>query len=110
VAKPSTGSFRRSIDPIPAQPVKPVVPGRFPSDPFIQVPDAPAQPQTSPVSTQRVRRAVTGPHQVASDSQPLPTRQMTCQACGAVFTVVNKPMAYTVPCLACGALQRIEPG
>ena len=105
VSKPSTGTFRRSVVPLP----RPGQIARIPSDPFIGVSETSPQPETNPITTIRLRRGVQGSPST-TQVRIFPTFPCPCSACAVVFTAARKPVAYHVPCLSCGAMNRIEPG
>ncbi len=73
--------------------------------------------RTHPVqssTTSRIRRSVTGrverPQVASTDAVSASGghRRVICAACNQTFTVANRGDAFVVPCLHCGALNRIE--
>lgn len=66
-------------------------------------------------TTNRIRRSVTGrverPPIASTDAVSASGghRRVICAACSQTFTVANRGDAFVVPCLQCGALNRIEP-
>lgn len=75
------------------------------------------QPHLNPIprtavgttSTSRIRRGL-GPTESADSTAPeLPTCAVACAHCQGHFTVVIKSEAYTVLCVHCGQLNRIDP-
>ena len=86
---PSTTSrFRRSVGSAPPPPA------------------APGSPITS-----RIRRGITGTHgnPAAVPASDAPSCVVACAHCHGQFTVLIKPQAYTVLCVHCGQLNRIDP-
>lgn len=67
----------------------------------------------SPVTT-RLRRTVTGTERIVRQPPPMAgaadvSRPVGCAVCGKPFMVADKPAAYSVVCMHCGQLNRIEP-
>ena len=92
----TTSRFRRSVgvDPAPSQQAHLSPPLRPP-------------PATS--GTSRIRRGLTSVAPVAPATPELPTCAVACAHCQGQFTVVIKAEAYTVLCVHCGQLNRIDP-
>ena len=92
----TTSRFRRSVgaDPAPSQ------------QPHLN-PTVRQTPSISPTS--RVRRGLTSVAPVAPTTPEFPTCAVACAHCQGQFTVVIKPEAYTVLCVHCGKLNRIDP-
>jgi CheY-like chemotaxis protein len=92
---------------LPAAPVLQPPSELFPAD----GPSLPAGPGTT-----RLRRTVTGTERVSraaavpSDGRiPDNSRAVACAHCAKPFMVANKPGSYSVICVHCGKLNRIEP-
>ena len=92
----TTSRFRRSVgaDPAPSQQAN--------LNPTVRQPAG-----TS--GTSRIRRGLNPVAPVAPTTPELPTCAVACAHCHGQFTVVIKPLAYTVLCVHCGQLNRIDP-
>jgi hypothetical protein len=112
---PTTSFLRRSVD----APVKGTGYVRRPSGLFLAQPDQPVMPDQP--TTSRIRRGVTGSHLPPSTArftggQPpvangpsAPSRSVACAHCRRVFMVAKRDESYTVVCVHCGQLNRIDP-
>ena len=105
--------LRRSVSPPPTAappPQAPITTSRFRrsvgSAPLSTPPAAPGAPITS-----RIRRGITGSHDNPSavPASDAPSCVVACAHCQGQFTVLIKPQAYTVLCVHCGQLNRIDP-
>ena len=66
------------------------------------------QPVSAP-GTSRIRRGLSPMAPAAPTTPELPTCAVACAHCQGQFTVLIKPLAYTVLCVHCGQLNRIDP-
>ena len=92
----TTSRFRRSVGADPAPSQQPHL------NPTVR------NSSTNP-ATSRVRRGLTSAAPVAPATPELPTCAVACAHCQGQFTVVIKAEAYTVLCVHCGQLNRIDP-
>ncbi len=94
-ARPGTTSrFRRSVGGVPPGPVAGTPPAN-----------------ASTGLTSRIRRGITQVQPLAAPSAAadMPSCAVACAHCQHQFTVVIKPESYTVICVHCGQLNRIDP-
>jgi CheY-like chemotaxis protein len=79
-------------------------------------PGDPTKP-LSPVTT-RLRRSISGTERITRQAPPQPpagagvpegSRAVGCALCGKPFVVLDKPQTYSVVCVHCGQLNRVEP-
>lgn len=102
VPSPATSTLRRGVD-------TGLIPHVNPSSDRFH-----AHPVQS-TTTSRFRRSVTGrverPSITNTDAVSVSGghRRVICAACNQTFTVAHRGDAFVVPCLHCGALNRIEP-
>jgi CheY-like chemotaxis protein len=67
--------------------------------------------------TTRLRRTITGteritrsaPAQSGDSAVPAGSHVVACAICGKAFVVLSKPAAYSVVCVHCGQVNRVEP-
>lgn len=98
---PQTGTIRRSVG-------TGVI--RRGTDQFAASPGASS-------GTTRIRRGVTGRHVDPDAQPPVPDqapqtttqRRVRCAICGQAFHVALRMVSYTLPCVHCGGLNRIDP-
>ena len=92
----TTSRFRRSVggDPAPSQQAN--------LNPTVRQP-------AGTTGTSRIRRGLSSVAPAAPTTPELPTCAVACAHCHGQFTVVIKPLAYTVLCVHCGQLNRIDP-
>ena len=69
----------------------------------------PPRPSHGTSGTSLIRRGLTSVAPVVPTSPQLPTCAVACAHCQGQFAVVIKPEAYTVLCVHCGKLNRIDP-
>jgi CheY-like chemotaxis protein len=65
----------------------------------------------APVTT-RLRRSITGTERIERTVAPEPavaTTGVACAICGKPFVVIVRPAAYSVVCVHCGQLNRVDP-
>jgi hypothetical protein len=71
----------------------------------------------APVTT-RLRRSISGTERITRAAPPQPgpgqgvpagSRAVGCALCGKPFVVLDKPQTYSVVCVHCGQLNRVEP-
>lgn len=90
----TTSRFRRSVggDPVAGDPQRPVTGAGNPI-------------------TSRIRRGITGSHPkpIAEAVPEAPTCTVACAHCQGQFNVLVKAQAYTVLCVHCGQINRIDP-
>jgi len=105
VSQPGTNSSPRT----PAPSAIPLAPE---SIPVPRPGEASGGRPLAPVTT-RLRRSVTGTERVdRPNQQPTPevaTRGVACAVCGKPFLVINREQPYSVVCVHCGQLNRVEP-
>jgi len=92
----TTSRFRRSVgaDPAPSQQAR--------LNPTVR-------PVAGTPSTSRIRRSLNSATSMMPTAPELPTCAVACAHCQGQFTVVIKTEAYTVLCVHCGQLNRIDP-
>jgi len=105
VSQPGTGNLTRT----PAPSAIPLAPE---SIPVPRPGEAAGGRPLAPVTT-RLRRSVTGTERVDRPNQgqaaDVATRGVACAVCGKPFLVINREQAYSVVCVHCGQLNRIDP-
>ncbi len=111
---------RRSLtDPVLAEPLSPPPnsqPGTTSRFRRSVTDAAPGNPAPSP-GTGRIRRSITGSFAQPSASPPIaapvpsemPSCTVACAHCEGQFMVLIRPQSYTVICIHCGKLNRIDP-
>ncbi len=66
----------------------------------------------APVTT-RVRRSISGTERIvrnpAPGEQAGPSRAVACAGCGQAFMVMARPSPYSVVCVHCGQINRVDP-
>lgn len=107
LVRPATGTVRRSVD-------TGVIRRDQTSTLFRQGSDRFANPGTNP-GTARIRRGVTGRisnpamQRDGDDPGTAGQRRVQCASCQQIFHVAVRPTSYTLPCMHCGTLNRIDP-
>ncbi len=79
-------------------------------DPHAGDPQRPVGGSSNPI-TSRIRRGITGSHPkpIAEAVPEAPTCTVACAHCRGQFNVLVKQQAYTVLCVHCGQINRIDP-
>ena len=105
VSQPGTGNVPRT----PAPAAIPLAPE---SIPVPRPGEALGGRPLAPVTT-RLRRSVTGTERVDRPNQgqsaDVATRGVACAVCGKPFLVINREQPYSVVCVHCGQLNRVDP-
>lgn len=66
----------------------------------------PTASESTPPTTRRIRRSVTG--RIENRSLPGEPTQVVCTNCGLNFVAVARTVAAQVPCVHCGTIQAVS--